>query len=214
MSLVSRILSPAGVILLLLSTCLFPSFGAAGPLAAIEIAQRGIDESDSDLFNQAVDVDSVLHKASGALNVALREQLAAGKVAGGAGVMMLMLPLAEEDPEQAGLLKQLLIAEVKDFLAAGINGGYFAGKPNGSITPERGYLTGSLRKMPKGRRVLSPGEILSQQEGKATVSATFTDPKAGSFPLTLIVEQSGGNWRVTEIVNAMDLLEGTSGRGR
>ena len=221
----SRFLSLAGKSLclaVLAACCAFfnlaasPAAHAASsdPLSAIAMAQRGIDESDVDLFNRAVDVDSVLNKASGTLNAALREQLAAGKMGGGTGAMVLLLTSAEEDSAQAGLLKQLMISEVKSFVAAGINGGYFAGKPNGRVKPERGTLAGSLPKMSKGRKELSPGKVLSQKDDKATVSAMFTDPKAGRFPLTLALERRDGQWRVMEIANAAELLDEATNRGQ
>ena len=176
-------------------------------------AQRGIDEADSDLFNRAVDVDSVLNKASATLNKALREQLAEGKMGGGAGAMIMLFTAAEDDPAQAGLLKQFMVSEVKSFVAAGVNGGYFAGKPNGRVKPERGTLAGTLPKMSKSRKELVPGKVLSHQDDKATVSATFVDAKAGRFPLTLALERQNGNWRVTEVVNAAELLDEATNRG-
>lgn len=191
-----------------------PVLADSDPLSAITLAQQGIEQSDSDLFNRAVDVDSVLNKASDTLNTALREQFAAGKLSGGAGAMILLLSTSEEDSAKAGLVKQLMVSEVKDFLAAGINGGYFAGKPNGTIKPSRGTLASTLPKMSKGRKELIPGKVLSQKDGKAMVSATFADAKAGRFPLTLALERQNGNWRVTEIANAAELLEEATKRER
>lgn len=187
---------------------------AADPLAAVVLAQQGIDQADSDLFNQAVDVNSVVSNASDALNAALREQLASGSLAGNAGAMLLLFSASDSDPTQSGLLKQLIVSEVKSFLAAGINGGYFAGKPNDRVSPKRGTLAATIVKMPEGRRVLTPGKVLSQQNGKATVSATFSDPKAGSFPLVLELEQHNEKWRVTKVANAADLLQKASSRER
>ena len=203
------------LVCLLCLPALAPTARAASsdPLSAVVTAQRGIDEADSDLFNRAVDVDSVLNKASATLNKALREQLAAGKMGGGAGAMIMLFTAAEDDPAQAGLLKQFMISEVKSFVASGVNGGYFAGKPNGRVKPERGTLAGTLPKMSKSRKELVPGKVLSHQDDKATVSATFVDAKAGRFPLTLALERQNGNWRVTEVVNAAELLDEATNRG-
>jgi hypothetical protein len=60
--------------------------------------------------------------------------------------------------------------------------------------------------MPKGRREIIPGKLLSQQGKKARMSAAFHDPAAGVLPLELVIEQQGGGWRVVEIVNAKELL--------
>lgn len=201
---------------LLLGLAVFPAAGAASsdPLSAIITAQRGIDESDADLFNRAVDLDSVLNKAYATLNTALRDQLAAGRLGGAPGAMLMLLTSAEEDSAQAGLVKQLMISEVKSFVAAGINGGYFAGKPGDRTRPERGTLAATLPKMAKGRRELAPGKILSQKEDKATVSASFTDPEAGRFPLTLGLERQNEHWRIMEIINAAELLDETTNRGQ
>ena len=204
-----------GLALFCLFSALAPTARAASPdpLSAVVMAQQGIDKADSDMFNQAVDVDSVLNKASATLNKALREQLAAGKMGGGAGAMVMLFTAAGDDPAQAGLLKQFMVSEVKSFVAAGVNGGYFAGKPNGRVKPESGTLAGTLPKMSKGRKELVPGKVLSHQDDRATVSATFVDAKAGRFPLTLALERQGGNWRVTEVVNAAELLDEATNRG-
>ena len=214
-SIAGACLFPAVLALFCLCSALGPTARAASsdPLSAVAMAQRGIDEADSDLFNRAVDVDSVLNKASATLNKALREQLAAGKMGGGAGAMIMLFTAAEDDPAQAGLLKQFMVSEVKSFVAAGVNGGYFAGKPNGRVKPESGTLAGTLPKMSKGRKELVPGKVLSHQDDKATVSATFVDAKAGRFPLTLALERRDGNWRVTEVVNAAELLDEATNRG-
>lgn len=204
----------ASGLLVSLTFCPLARAASSDPLSAIVKAQQGIDQSDIDIFNQAVDVDSVLNKASGSLNTALREQMAAGKLGGGAGAMVLLLSSAEGNPAQAGLLKQYMLSEVKSFVAAGVNGGYFAGKPNGRVKPESGTLAASLPRLSKARKELVPGKVMSQQGDKATVSATFVDAKAGRFPLALALERQNGNWRVTEVTNSAELLEEATNRGR
>lgn len=180
---------------------------AAGPLDALRTAQQGIDQSDSDAFSRAVDITSVTDGASDALLAALRKQMNEGTLGDSNMGMALMLADMAESSGQAGMIKQLLISEVRGFVTSGINGGYFAGKPNGTVKPSRGSLASTLTKMPEGRRELIPGKILSEKDGKAVVSATFVDPKAGRFPLELGLTRQDGQWRVTEIVNAQALFE-------
>lgn len=187
---------------------------ADSPRAALLRAQEGIDAANSDLFNEAVDVSSVVDKVSDALLAALKEQAIKGELGDGNMAMLLALAASAEDSGQIALLKPLLATEVKNFVATGINGGYFAGKPNGSVSPSRGSLASSLKKMPKGRREIAPGKLLSEENGKARMAATFTDPKAGRLPLELVLEQQKGGWRVVEIANAKELFNEAAKRNR
>jgi len=187
---------------------------AGSPQAALIQAQRGIDEADSDLFNAVVDVFSVVNKASDDLIVALKEQAVKGELGDGNIAVLLTLAASAGESGQTALLRPLLITEVKNFVATGINGGYFAGKPNTSVAPSRNSLASVLKKMPQGRREIVPGRLLSQQGGKARMSATFTDPAAGGFPLELIVEQQQDGWRVVEIANAKELFHEVAKRSR
>lgn len=179
---------------------------ASGPLDALVKAQQGIDQSDSDLFNQCVDVPAVVGKAADSLLAAMREQVASGNLEAGNLGILLAFAGAAEDAGQSALLKQLLVSEVKSFVATGINGGYFAGTPNESVRASRGSLASALAKMPQGRREIRPGRILSEADGQATVSATFVDPEAGRLPLELGMERKDGQWRVVEIRNAQSLF--------
>jgi hypothetical protein len=187
---------------------------AGSPQAALIQAQRGIDEADSDLFTRAVDVSSVVNKASDDLIAALKEQAIKGELGDGNIAVLLVLAASAEEPGQAALLRPLLITEVKNFVATGINGGYFAGKPDASITPSRSSLASVLKKMPQGRREIVPGKLLSKQDGKARMSATFIDPAAGAFPLELIVEQQKDGWRVVEVANVKELFHEMAKRNR
>ncbi|MDR0339122.1 MAG: hypothetical protein LBH65_02465 [Desulfovibrio sp.] len=193
---------------------LTPNAAKANPLEALERAQRGIDECNSDIFNGAVDMPAVIDKASEALMAGLRKQADEGKLGDSNIAIALMLLGAVEDSSQTGLVKQLMLSEVKGFIATGINGGYFAGKPDPAIKPSRGSLASTLTKMPKGRREILPGEVLSHKDNVASVSGTFVDPKAGRFPLVLTVEKENGIWRIKEISNAQALVEEAVGRDR
>jgi hypothetical protein len=186
---------------------------SADPLSAVAVARQGIEQADVDLFNQAVDVDAVLNRAFNTLNKALREHLAAD-TGNDAVAVAAFFTAATENAAQDGFLRQLVISEMKGFVAAGINGGYFAGKPNGLLSPGKGILSALLPKLSQGRKELIPGKVLSQHKDKAVVSATFVDAEAGSFPLTLALQRRQGNWLVTEVVNAAQLLDEAVSRGR
>lgn len=173
-------------------------------MAALAMAQQGVDDCDSDLFNRAVDVDAILGKASAHAVQALQKEVAAGRVED-SNIALAVTMLGGGDSTQMSMLVAFLTSEVKGFLASGINGGYLAGKPNGR-GKGKGYLAAYLDKMPQGRREIVPGKLLSSENGSARVSATFVDPGAGRLPLVLQLEQQGGQWRVTEIVNAGDLI--------
>lgn len=190
------------------------ALAAGSPVAALEQAQRGIDAADSSLFNEVVDVASVVNRASDALFLALKEQAERGEVLEGNLGMLLSLAASSNDAGAMDLLRPVLVSEVKNFVATGINGGYFAGKPNNTVSPSRASLASALKKMPEGRRRIVPGAILSEQGGKARMQASFVDPKAGPLPLELLLEERNGVWRVMEILNAKELFSEAARRNR
>jgi hypothetical protein len=191
---------------------LAPAAGAAppGPLDAIALAGRGIEQADADLFNQAVDLDAVLDRAFGVLSAALRDQPVGEKNA----AIAALAAAATGNAAQDAFVKQIILSEMKSCVAAGINGGYFAGRPNGRITPGGGYLSLLLPELSQERRELIPGKVLSREGDKAVASAVLVDAGSGRFPLTLALERRGGDWRVTEVVNAAQLLREAKSRGR
>ena len=177
------------------------------PLDALVTAQKGIDQKDSYLFNRSVDIQSVVDRASATLLAFLRARTASGGPPVGNLGMILTLAAMAQESGQTELIRQLLVSEVKSFVAAGINGGYFAGAPDRTVNLPKGSLAAALPKIPKGRREIRPGKVLAKAEGKATVSAAFLDPAAGRLPLELALERTQGGWRVVEIINARSLFE-------
>lgn len=183
------------------------AFAASHPaLGSLALVQQGIDERNSDLVTQTLDIGAVVDKASDALVAALRDQGAQGTLGDSNLALALSFAALAEDSGQTALLKPLLISEVKGFVAAGVNGGYFAGTPDPSIKRSKGSLAGALDKLSPGRRQVIPGKVLSETTDTAVVSATFVDPKAGRLPLELAMEQRDGRWRVVEILNAKTLF--------
>lgn len=190
-----------------------PTAHADGPLSALTTAQKGVDSCNSTLFTQAVDVTSVINTVADSLLQMLRTQTADGSIThSGLAMAVTMLDAADSSGQRA-LIMPLLHSEVKSLLATGINGGYFAGEPNGSVAPSPVSLASVLNSMPKGRRSIEPGKVLSEKDGKARVSATYVDPGAGRLPLVLDLERQGETWRVTGIANAPDLFK-SSLRGK
>lgn len=187
------------------------AWAEGSPLESLHLAQRGVDECNADYFNQAVDLPSVVDKAASAMLAALSKQAEEGNLGDG-GLAMAVGMLSTVDENAAALLRPLLVSEVRGFINSGINGGYFAGKPNGSVKPRRGTLASTLEKMPPGRRQILPGKVLSQKDELASVSAFFIDPEAGSFPLILAMQRENGLWRVKEISNAQELFDEASRR--
>lgn len=198
---------------LLLVAGVLPCQASDNPLDSLHLAQRGIDECNADAFNRAVDVSAITGKASDALLSALRKQAASGNM-GDSGLALAVGMLGSADEGTTSLIKPLLISEVRGFINTGINGGYFAGKADGSVTPSRGSLASTLEKMPEGRRQIVPGKLLAREGSKATVSGVFIDPKAGSFPLVLEMQHENGLWRVKEISNAQSLFEEAARRDK
>ena len=200
---------------LLCAFCLIAAVPAiAGPLESLAKVQQGIDACDSDAVTGVIDIPSVVGKASDALIDALQQQAADGNLGDSNLAMVLALAGVAKESGQAAMINQLLLSEVRGFVVSGVNGGYFAGKPNGSIKPSRTSLAGTLDKIPQGRREIIPGRILSQKDGSANVSATFVDPKAGKLPLELVMQEQHGAWRVVEIANARALFQEAARRNR
>jgi hypothetical protein len=189
-----------------------PAFAEQGPLSALAVIQEGVDKADSDLFEQGADLNSLLRAASETLIASLKQQAAEGKLGDANMALGLAIASMDGDSSQAVFIRQLLLSEVRGFVISGINGGYFAGQPNGSIKPSRASLASTLPKMPQGRREIIPGAITSQEGDKATATATFVDPGAGRLPLELALKRENGRWRVTEVLNAAELLNRTRGK--
>ena len=177
-----------------------------GPLEAIATAQKAIDGSDATLFNKVVDVDSILDKGLVSALEILNQRMREGKLSNVNPVLALMLSGMAQDPAKVELVRVLLGTEIKKFVTAGINGGYFAGKPNGKVGG--GAFPSLLHGLSKDRKELVPGKVLSREGNTATLSATLVDHGAGAFPLELGLTREGELWRVTEIVNVHALLDG------
>ena len=219
MSLFRTVFLTTRVVPLLLLCALVLAFSArdaraAGPLDSLASIQKGIDGCDSDAVTRVLDIPAVVSAASDALVDALQQQAADGNLGDSNLAMVLAFAGVAKESGQAAMINQLLVSEVRGFVVSGVNGGYFAGSPNGSIKPSRASLASALDKMPQGRRQIIPGAVLSQENGRATVSGTFVDPKAGRLPLELVMEEQGGVWRVVEIANARSLFQEAARKNR
>ena len=185
---------------------------AAGPLDAVSNARAAVNADDVDAFNAAVDVDAVLQSGLTEGLDLLCTQAASGKLSQNVDPMMALAlsGVASDcrpDNPQLLLLRALVQSEAKSFVAAGVGGGYFAGKPNGRVA-ESGMHSKLLRGMSSARKELLPGKVISQTGDAAEVSATLRDAKAGEFPLRLKVERKNAAWRITEVLNARELVRG------
>jgi hypothetical protein len=199
-------------LVLLLLLCGISRAGAAGPLSAAETAQKGIDACDSDLFSRGVDMDRVALRAVQDLlkDDGLKGQ--ADKKTGDAAEIL--LTLSAGNPEQAALIGRLLASELRSFAVSGINSCLFAGKEDAQPAQSGGLLASMLNRLAPGRREIKAGKILDRNRDKARISAEFIDPRAGTFPLVLGVEQQNGAWRIVEIDNVPELLERASAHRR
>lgn len=187
------------------------ALAAQGPLDAVTTAQKAIDSSDATLFNKVVNVDSILDKgAASALDI-LTQKMRNGELVGVNPVLALTLSSMGQDPMKIEMLRGLLGAEIKKFVAAGINGGYFAGKPNGK--GDGGAFSGLLQGLSREKKELVPGRVLSEKGDAATISATLVDYGAGKFPLELGLIQENGLWRITEVLNIRALLDSALQQG-
>ncbi|MDR2800198.1 MAG: hypothetical protein LBB52_02900 [Desulfovibrio sp.] len=194
---------PVILLFILLGLCVSGVARAADPLSALARAQQGIDTCDSGLFNSAVDLGAVTDKAATALLKALRKASSEGRLEGPAALIV-SLAGTVSDGGQDKLIRQLLHSEIKSFLAAGINSGWFAGQENPA--PGGGGFASYLKNIPRGRREIVPGKIVSEARDKAVVTGRFIDPQAGALPLLLELERKDGVWRVVEIKNATELF--------
>lgn len=176
------------------------------PASALVLAQKGIDESSPDTFNKAIDVASIVNNATDALFEAMLQLAREGALEDSNLGLMVGLMGALNDSGQAGFIKQMLGTEVRGFVNAGIKSGYFSGKENAEVKASGGSLASLVTRLAKGRRELKAGKVLEEKDGKASMEAVFVDPKAGSFPLKLGLEEKDGEWRVVEILNARELF--------
>ena len=190
--------------LILLGAAL-PRTAFADPMDALSTAQKGIDQCDPELFRKAVDIDSVFNSGFDALISALRTEVEAGNIGGDNALLSMAVMGLSSGDGNTGMLKQLLNSEAKSFVASGISGGYFAGKPNGK--GDSGSFSSLLKDISKGRKQLSPGKVLTQKDGQATITASLIDGDAGKFPLKLRLEETSSGWQVKEVLNAQELLQ-------
>jgi hypothetical protein len=196
--------------ILLLCAALFPVWpgqAAEGPLEALVLAQKGIDARDPDLFHQAVDLDAVLaHGLDEAID-ALVGQARSGAL--DPLLSMTVLSLTDGSPQNRELLTALLASEVRGFVNTGISKGVFAGSGE-----DKSGFSPLFKGISLDRKEILPGKILSRKDGRATVSATFRDRKAGSFPLRLALEETDSRWRVKKILNGPELIREALRHGR
>jgi hypothetical protein len=185
---------------------------AAGPLSAAETAQRGIDACDSDLFSRGVDMDRVaLRAVEDLLKAGFGKERGENKAEGPAAFLV---AAGAGNPEQAALIGRLLASELRGFAVSGINSCLFAGREEARPAQSGSLLAPALRGLAPGRREIKAGAILAPGKDKAEITAIFTDPRAGDFPLVLTVERLNGEWRIVEINNVSELLDKAASRGR
>ena len=179
---------------------------AKSPLQAVSLAQKGIEGADYTLFSRMVDTDSIVRTTAGEALSFLQEKMQKGELSNATPVMALMLSgVNVEDKGQMNMLTQMLSSEVRSFVASGISGGHFAGKPNGKTKiAGAGALFTGLSTKPKR---LVPGKVLQEKGDTALVSAVLEDGDAGRFPLELNMTRTNETWRVTGIHNLRPMLE-------
>lgn len=184
---------------------------AKSPLEALSLAQKGIEGSDYTLFSRMVDTDSIVRGTAGEALSFLQEKMQKGELNNATPVLALMLSgVNVEDKSQMNMLTQMLSSEVRSFVASGISGGHFAGKPNGKTKlAGAGALFTGLSTKPKR---LVPGKVLQEKGDTALVSAMLEDGDAGRFPLELNMTRTNESWRVTGIHNLRPMLETAAAR--
>ena len=177
------------------------------PLQTVTVAQKGIDTSDYDLFNQAVDVDGLINNSLDTALKGLKTSMENGRLEGANPVLMLTLgSLDFNDPIKLAMIKGLLASETRNMISAGIRGGYFAGKPNGKVNKQQSAL---LEGLSDKRKELIPGKVISQSGSQAVITATLKDADAGNIPLELGVDKVQGSWRITHVRNAAKIVDET-----
>ena len=184
---------------------------ARSPLEAVSLAQKGIEGSDYTLFSRMVDTDSIVRSTAGEAISFLQEKMQKGELNNATPVLALMLSgVNVEDKNQMNMLTQMLSTEVRSFVASGVSGGHFAGKPNGKtkLAGAGALFTGLSTKAKR----LVPGKVLQEKGDTALVSAVLEDGDAGRFPLELNMTRTNENWRVTGIHNLRPMLETAAAR--
>jgi hypothetical protein len=173
---------------------------AEEPLDALILAQKGIDSMDPGPFHQAVDLEAIMARGlDAAVNVLLERTRESAPL--DPFLALIVRGLIEGSPQTGEFLKSFLVSETRTFINAGISRGVFAGNSKG----DPGFSP-LFEGISPGRKEILPGKVLSRKGGRATVSATLLDHGAGRFPLRLAVENAGGRWRITEILNVPELI--------
>jgi hypothetical protein len=198
-----------------LTACAFllfaaPASAASDPLSAVIDAQVAVKKSDTNAFNAAVDVDTLLNKGLDDSLAVLCERASTGTLPPMEPMLAMAVAGIASDcrPENPQLivLRGLFQSEAKTFISTGVGGGYFAGQPNGTVSANSMHSR-LLKGMSTARKDLVPGSVISQTADTAEVSATLQDGDAGAFPLRLKVDRKNASWRITEVLNARELIQ-------
>jgi hypothetical protein len=189
-----------------------PAAGEAGRVAArspeelIGEVQKAIDAKDDARFRLLVDTGSIAGRALDALL-----EHAAQSPDGTAflpPIPALMLSSLGNSPMALSELRDLLVRETERFARWGVRSGYFAGKTDRDARLE-GLQALLFSEVSPGRKQLVPAaSALPAGENEVLLPAKLRDHGGnGDYPLLLRLERTPSGWRVTELVNTLELME-------
>lgn len=202
-----KLIKTSGLMLLIVMFGLISSQAEAkDPLISVRQIQKSIDQCDYELFSAAVDVDSLLTTTINNGAKELQEALQASDVASQDMALNLVLSALSGSGEKVGAVQGLFVNEGKNFLRAAVQGGYLAGKPDKEKAGNAGLFAKGLKELGRSRKVVEPGRILSHDDKKALVTATYKDQDAGDFPLELLMQRNDQGWQVMEIKNIKSII--------
>ncbi|MDR2503719.1 MAG: hypothetical protein LBD82_04970 [Deltaproteobacteria bacterium] len=183
--------------------------GTETPADLPALLQRGIQERDSAFVLQRVDMEGIL-------DAAVTENLPQINAKAGRGELPLSPPLAAAlsalnsgGETLQGAAKTFLAAELRKFIAYGVESGAFAGAapPHAARSLMEGGVFAELGVPFTRKTFLLPAKLLRQDEKNALIQVGLYDEGSRTvYPLRLNLSGNGPLWRITRVDNMEELL--------
>lgn len=186
-----------------------PASAGGGPFEAVVIANKSVEIADVDLFRSVVNMDALLANAAEDIRKELISLSGEGQLGNINPAVLAVINKGDSLTSQFAV--QLFTQDIKDYVAIGIQNGYFAGRQTLPVDMT-GPFPGIMKKASHAKKEIRPGKVVSQKADRAVVSATLVDHQLGSFPLELGLSMTERGWMVDSVVNVRSLVRNLVGK--
>ncbi|MDR2050910.1 MAG: hypothetical protein LBQ63_03970 [Deltaproteobacteria bacterium] len=201
------------VLLLLLFPPLTPALaavpGADDPARLAYILQEAVDAPDSAAALRHLDLESLVAAAIDEELPRINERVKRGELILSPPLALALAGLNEGSPAMRGMISGFLAAELGKFIAYGIDGGFFAGRPrpDDELALLDGGVFSLLGRISGSRKELSGAETLILEGDSALIRLELSDAATGGrYPLELRLRRADGLWKIIRIENTAALF--------